>query len=190
MAVYIHRIMTHIIASKYFYVEYENQVLDWLEDQFKGRAAVQFRIVLREAKRVATTTGIGQNSVLYRVLRDMLLAYPAHGVKAAILQKKREVLVWSANKTAAEIHSAWMTYYESYDRTVALTHNLADVTLIVPAQDIRHRRLNARACYSILGPSSQGVLCPRRRVALPVRGLLAVWERRRPRRRTSPRWLR
>ena len=78
MAVYINRIMTRIIASKYFYMEYENQALDWFEDQFKDRAAIQFRIVLREAKRTATTTGIGQNSVLYRVLRDMLLAYPAH----------------------------------------------------------------------------------------------------------------
>ena len=51
--------------------------LDWLEDQFKNRAAVQFRIVLKEAN-----IYIGQNSVLYRVLRDMLLAYPAHGIKA------------------------------------------------------------------------------------------------------------
>ena len=65
----------------------------------------------------------------------MLLAYPEHGFKAAILQKKRAVLVWSANKTAAEIHSAWMMYYKSYGRAVALTHNLADVTLIVPAKD-------------------------------------------------------
>ena len=61
--------MTRIIASKYFYVEYENQVLGWLKDQFKGWSAVQFRIVLREDKRVATTTVIGQNRVLYRVLR-------------------------------------------------------------------------------------------------------------------------
>ena len=36
----------------------------------------------------AGPTGIGPNSVLYRALRDMLLAYPATGVKAAILKRK------------------------------------------------------------------------------------------------------
>ena len=135
MAVHINRIMSRLIASKYFYVEYENLALDWVKDQFKGRAAVQFRIVLKEAKRVATTTGIGQNSVLYRVLRDLLLAYPSHALKASNMQKNKEMLVWSPTKTAVETHAAWMTYYESYDRAVALTHNLDDVTLIVPAQD-------------------------------------------------------
>ena len=75
MNTHIYRLMTRLIASQYFYKEYEQLALDWLEDQFKFRAAVQFRIVLKEAKRVATTSGIGQNSVLYRVLRDMLLAF-------------------------------------------------------------------------------------------------------------------
>ena len=135
MAVFIRRLMNRIIASKYYFREYEEQALDWLEDQFQERAAVQFRLVSTEAKRIATTTGIGQNSVLYRVLRDMLLAYPAHGVKAEIAVKKAELLVWSTGKTTAEIHSAWMQYYEAYDRAVALTHNNPDVTLIVPAQD-------------------------------------------------------
>jgi hypothetical protein len=88
MAVFIIRLMNRIIASKYFFKEYEHAALDWLEDQFKLRAAVQFRLVLVEAKRTATTSGIGQNSVLYRALRDMLLAYPAHGVKASITKKK------------------------------------------------------------------------------------------------------
>ena len=138
MAVFINRTMNRIISSKYYYKEYENQTLDCLEDQFKDRAAIQFRLVLREAKRIATTTGIGQNSVLYHVLRDMILAYPAHVVKAAIALKKKEMLTWPAGMTAAEIHSVWMTYYESYDRAVALTHNLQDVTLIVPAQDWAH----------------------------------------------------
>ena len=84
---------------------------------------------------MATTTGIGQHSVLYRVLRDMLLAYPAHALKASIMLKKQEQLVWDPTKSSAETHAKWMTYYESYDRAVALTANLEDVTLIVPAQD-------------------------------------------------------
>ena len=45
------------------------------------------------------------------------------------------MLAWPPGMTTAEIHLIWMTYYESYDRAVALTNNLQDVTLIVPAQD-------------------------------------------------------
>ena len=62
-----------------------------------------------------------------------------------VMLKKKEMLVWSPTTTAAETHAVWMTYYESYDRSVALSHNLDDVTLIVPAQDwatrftVRHR---------------------------------------------------
>jgi hypothetical protein len=147
MAVFITRLMDRIIASKYFFKEYEHAALDWLQDQFKGRAAVQFRLVLGEAKRVATTSGIGQNSVLYRVLRDMLLAYPAHGVKASITKKKTELLVWAPNKTVAEIHTSWMAYYEAYDRAVDLTRNLADVTLIVPEQDWPTRFTEMQAIF-------------------------------------------
>jgi len=135
MAVFIRKVMNRLIASGYYYREYEEQALDWLEDQFQGRAATQYRLVQNEAKRVATTTGIGQNSVLYRVLRDMLLAYPAHGVKAEIKLKKEELFVWFPDKTTSEIHSLWMAYYEAYDRAVLLTHNNPDITLIVPAQD-------------------------------------------------------
>ena len=58
MAVFINRIMNHIIASKYFYKEYENQALDWLEDQFKDRGSVQFRLVLRETKRSLISDGL------------------------------------------------------------------------------------------------------------------------------------
>ena len=76
MAVFIRRVMNRIIASKYYYREYEEQALDWLEDQFQDRAAIQLRLVVNEAKRIATTSGIGQNSVLYRVLRDMLFSVP------------------------------------------------------------------------------------------------------------------
>jgi hypothetical protein len=147
MAVFIIRLMNRIIASKYFFKEYEHAALDWLEDQFKLRAAVQFRLVLVEAKRTATTSGIGQNSVLYRALRDMLLAYPAHGVKASITKKKTEQLVWAPNKTVAEIHTTWMEYYEAYDRAVDLTRNLTDVTLIVPEQDWPTRFTEMQAVF-------------------------------------------
>ena len=147
MAVFIIRLMNRIIASKYFFKEYEHAALDWLEDQFKLRAAVQFRLVLVEAKRTATTSGIGQNSVLYRALRYMLLAYPAHGVKASITKKKTEQLVWAPNKTVAEIHTTWMEYYEAYDRAVDLTRNLTDVTLIVPEQDWPTRFTEMQAVF-------------------------------------------
>ena len=135
MAVHINRLISRLIASKYFYKEYEQLALDWLEDQLKMRAAVQFRLALKEAKRVATTSGIGPNSVLYRTFRDMLLAYPAHGVKASIMRRRAAELVWSPTKTVGEIHSAWMAYCETYDHAAALTQPLADVTLAVPAQD-------------------------------------------------------
>jgi hypothetical protein len=41
----------------------------------------------------------------------------------------------SKTKTVVEIHSAFMAYYEAYDRAVALTAGIVDVTLVVPAQD-------------------------------------------------------
>ena len=147
MAVYINRLMNRMIASKYFFKEYEALALDWLKDQFHDRAAVQFRLLLKEAKRTATTSGIGQNSVIYRVLRDMLLAYPAHGVKANTLLKRKDLLVWSANKTVAQIHVDVMEHYERYDRAVALTHGLDDVTLIVPAQDWATRFTEMQAIF-------------------------------------------
>ena len=115
MAVQINRAMMRLIASNYFYKECEAMALDWMKDQFQDRTAVHFRLVLKEARRVATTSGIGQNSVLYRVLRDMLLAYPAHGVKASILLKRQKLLVWDKEKTVAQIHVDWMEFYEMYD---------------------------------------------------------------------------
>ena len=90
MAVHITRIMHRLIASNYFLKECEALALDWLEDQFQDRASVHFRLVLKDARRVATTSVIEQNSVLYRVLRDMLLSYPAHGVKDNILLKRQK----------------------------------------------------------------------------------------------------
>ncbi len=93
---------------------------------------------VREASRTATTSGIGPNSVLYRALRDMITAYPAHGVKAAIFRRCTVDLVWAPHKTTVEIHTAIMAYYEAYDRAVAQSRNL-DATLVLPAQDWAER---------------------------------------------------
>ncbi len=43
--------------------------------------------------------------------------------------------MWTPTKTVVEIHSAFMAYYEAYDRSVSLTAGIVDVTLMVPAQD-------------------------------------------------------
>jgi hypothetical protein len=66
----------------------------------------------------------------------IILAYPAHGVKATIMRRKATDLMWAPNKTTVEIHSAVMEYYEAYDRAVVQTQGMADVTMIVPAQDL------------------------------------------------------
>jgi len=146
MSKFIVKLMDRLIASTYYLRELEKLALDWLADQFTGRASDQWEIVIREAARTATTSGIGPNSVLYRALRDMLLAYPAHGVKAAIMRRKVSDLVWAPNKTTVEIHSIVMEYYEAYDRAVAQTHGMADVTMILPAQ--RWASLTATATES------------------------------------------
>ena len=120
MAVFINRLMNRLIASKYFFREYEHLALDWLEDQFKLRAAVQFRLVLVEAKRKATTSGIGQNSVLYRVLRDMLLAYPAHCVKASI--------TWSGRRTRQLLKFIRLGWHTTKPTTELLTSRATSPT--------------------------------------------------------------
>jgi hypothetical protein len=109
--------------------------MDWIQDQFSGRAADHWQRVAREAARTATTSGIGPNSVLYRALRDMLLAYPATGVKAAILRRKAVDLPWNPKMTVETIQSTVVEYYEAYDRAAALTRGGADITLVVPEQD-------------------------------------------------------
>jgi hypothetical protein len=121
VVLYIIRLMTRLITSKWYYKEYEDLAMDWVEDQFAERAADTWRRVTAVTKRTATTSGIGPNSVLYRSLRDMLHAYPAHGVKNHIMATKSKELVWTPTKTVVEIHSAFMAYYEAYDRAVAIT---------------------------------------------------------------------
>jgi hypothetical protein len=110
--------------------------------------------------RTATTSGMGPNIVLYRSLRDMLAAYPAHGVKAAIVRRKTVDLVWAPDKTVVEIHQTVMEYCEAYDRSVAQTWLLflqeqmkviiiraTDVTMVVPAQDSTTRFTEMQAMF-------------------------------------------
>lgn len=123
-----------LVAAKWFLLELEAVALDWLASQFKGRAADHWYRVVREARVTATTTGIGPNSVLYRCLRDMLLAYPATGIKAALLRRKAADLPWKPKATVEQIQSITIAYYEAYDRAVALTRG-NEVTSVVPAQD-------------------------------------------------------
>jgi hypothetical protein len=101
--------------------EYEDLAMDWVEDQFAERDADTCRRVT--------------DIVLYSSLRDMLHAYPAHGVKNHIMSIKSKELVWTSTKTVVEIHLTFMAYYEAYDRAVSLTACMVDVTLMVPAQD-------------------------------------------------------
>ena len=102
--------------------------------QFQGRAADHWVRVVGAARVTATTSGIGHNSVLYRCLRDMLLAYPATGIKANLLLRKVRDLPWKSRATVEQICITTSAYYEAYERAVALTQHL-DVTLLVPAQD-------------------------------------------------------
>ena len=108
--------------------------MEWLAMQFQGRAADHWVRVVGAARVTATTSGIGHNSVLYRCLRDMLLAYPATGIKANLLLRKVRDLPWKSKATVEQICITTTAYYEAYQRAVALTQHL-DVTLLVPDQD-------------------------------------------------------
>ena len=61
MCKHIVKLTNRLITAKYFLKELEQLALDWLEDQFTGLAADQWHIVVREAARTATTSGIGPN---------------------------------------------------------------------------------------------------------------------------------
>jgi hypothetical protein len=135
MAQHIAKLAGRLVAAKYYLKELEQVAMDWIQDQFSGCAADHWQCVAREATRTATTSGIGPNSVLYRALRDMLLAYPATGVKAAILRCKPVNLPWNPKMTVETIQSTVVEYYEAYDRAAGLTRGGADITLVVPEQD-------------------------------------------------------
>jgi hypothetical protein len=70
-------LMNKLVAARWFLKELEPVALEWLAAQFKGRAADYWQRIVGVARVTATTSGIGHNSVLYRCLRDMLLAYLA-----------------------------------------------------------------------------------------------------------------
>ncbi len=108
----IEHIVGRIVSSRWYHKDTELQAMDWLEDQFTGHAADQWHLVAREASRTATTSGICPNRVLYSALRDIIAAYPAHEVKAAILRCRTVV----------------------YNRAVEQSRNL-DATLVLSAQD-------------------------------------------------------
>jgi hypothetical protein len=135
MAQHISKMAGRLIAAKYYLKEVEQVAMDWIQDQFSCCAADHWQRVAREAARTATTSGIGPNSVLYQALRDILLAYPATGVKAAILSRKAVDLPWNPKMTVETIQSTGVEYYEVYDRAAALTRGGADITLVVPEQD-------------------------------------------------------
>ncbi len=127
-------LMHKLVASKWYLKELEAVALESLATQFQGRAADHWVRVVGVARVTATTSGIGHNSVLYLCLRDMLLAYPATGIKANLLLRKTSDLPWNRKLTVAQICTATFGYYEAYDRAVALTQHL-DATLLVPEQD-------------------------------------------------------
>jgi hypothetical protein len=54
VVLYIIRLMTCLIASKWHYKEYEDLTMDWVEDQFAKRAADTWRRVTAVTKRTAT----------------------------------------------------------------------------------------------------------------------------------------
>ena len=126
--------MHKLIASKWYLKELEAVALEWLATQFQGRVADHWVRVVGVARVTATTSGIGHNSVLYRCLRDMLLAYPATGIKVNLLLRKVSDLTWKSKATVEQICNETSTYYEAYDSGVALTQHLDD-TLLVPEQD-------------------------------------------------------
>ena len=131
---HIQVLMHKLIASKWYLKELEDVAMEWLAMQFQGRAADHWVRVVGVARVTATTSGIGHNSLLYRCLRDMLLAYPATGIKANLLLRKVRDLPWKSKATVEQICITTTAYYEAYQRAVALTQHL-DVTLLVPDQD-------------------------------------------------------
>ena len=131
-------LMDKIITAKWFLKDLEAVALEWLAGQFTGRAADQWTRVVAAARVTATTSGMGHNSVLYRCLRDMVLAYPATGIKANLQLRKLRDLSWNRKDTVAQTTSKVQAFYEAYDRAVELTRTLG-VTLQVPAQDYATR---------------------------------------------------
>jgi hypothetical protein len=131
-------LMEKLIEAKWFLKDLEAVALEWLASQFTVRAAEKWTRVVAAARVTATTSGIRYNSVLYRCLRDMVLAYSAVGIKAHLQLRKLRDLVWNRKDTVAQTASKVLTFYEAHDRAVELTRHLG-VTLQVPPQDFATR---------------------------------------------------
>lgn len=130
---FIEDMVQTIVAVHYYLKEFEPLALVWVGQQFTASASHHWKTVLKEARRTATTTGIGPNSVLYRALRDMLLAYPPHGIKTTLLRRKKLELYWDPKKSAAANRVRIGQFFEAWDRGVDLTSTLPPGTQ-VPAQ--------------------------------------------------------
>ena len=98
-------LMDKIIATKWFLKDLEAVALEWLAMQFKGSDADHWTHVVAVARVTVTTSGIGHNSVLYRCLRNMVLAYPATGIKANLLLRKTSDLPWNSRFTVVQTAS-------------------------------------------------------------------------------------
>jgi len=131
-------LMDKLIAAKWFLKDLEAVALEGVASQFTGRAGEKWTRVVAAARVTATTSGIGHNSVVYRCLRDMVLAYPAVGIKANLHMRKLRDLVWHHKDTVTQTASRVLAFFEAYDRAVELTRHLG-VTLQVPAQDFATR---------------------------------------------------
>ena len=127
-------LMEKLIAAKWFLKDLEAVALEWLAGQFTGRAADKWTRVVAAARVTATTSGIAHNSVLYRCLRDMVLAYPAVGIKSQLQMRKARDLPWQRKDTVAQTASRIIAYYEALQRAAELTRHLG-ITLQVPFQD-------------------------------------------------------
>jgi len=127
-------LMEKLIAAKWFLKDLEAVALEWLAGQFTGRAADKWTRVVAAARVTATTSGIAHNSVLYRCLRDMVLAYPAVGIKTQLQMRKARDLPWQRKDTVAQTASRTIAYYEALQRAGELTRHLG-ITLQVPFQD-------------------------------------------------------
>ena len=127
-------LMEKLIAAKWFLKDLEAVALEWLAGQFTGRAADKWTRVVAAARVTATTSGIAENSVLYRCLRDMVLAYPAVGIKSQLQMRKARDLPWQRKDTVAQTASRTIAYYEALQRAGELTRHLG-ITLQVPFQD-------------------------------------------------------
>ena len=71
----LERICRHIDAYKMAHLSQEGRTILWVEAQFGEPALTSFQTVHQEARATESVSGIGQSSVLYRLLRGMIIMY-------------------------------------------------------------------------------------------------------------------